>query len=168
VAKTPAPTAADNPAEAPVVREPIECARPGCGEVFVPQRSTARYHSATCRQRAARARKAAEHNAAENAKTGTRDEHDLVKAVRLELTQLDKLDTVNGQLVLQLARRAANPDESSLVALSKEIDARMTAARGAVPAAGSKPAPAEDDDDVTKARAARDRKRAGLGEASAG
>jgi hypothetical protein len=146
------------------------CAAPGCGERFVPKRSTARYHSATCRQRAARQRKAAEHNETEEAKTGTRDEHDLVKAVRLELEKAGRLMTVNGQLALQLARRAANPEESGLVGLSKELDARMTAALAdsKQPETGGAGAdsdgdPADEEDEVTRARRQREEARQAAG-----
>jgi hypothetical protein len=147
-------------------REPIECARPGCDERFVPRRSTAKYHSATCQRRASRQRKAVEHQVAEEAKTGTKDEHGLVKAVRIELEREGKVDTVDGQLALQLARRAADPTEPSLMSLSKEIRAVMAAAIGK-PSAGADEAPAAEaeDDDVSKARKARDRKRAAAGQA---
>lgn len=141
----------------------IECGAPDCDARFVPERSTAKYHSATCRQRAARARKAAERDAAEEANTGTDAEHGLVKAVRQALEAAGKLSTVNGQLALELARRAVHP-ESSLVSMSKELDARLTAALGTTAVAVTEP----EDDDVSKARKARDRKRAAAGEASAG
>jgi hypothetical protein len=143
-------------------RAEVECAAPDCSVRFSPERSTAKYHSATCRQRAGRARKAAEREAAEAAKSGTDAEHGLVKAVRIALEAAGKLSTVNGQLALELARRAVNP-ESNLVSMSKELDARLTAALGVKAAAVAEPEPA--DDDVTKARKARDRKRAAAGEA---
>jgi hypothetical protein len=38
---------------------PQQCARPGCGVTFVPQRPNAKYHSANCRQAAYEARKKA-------------------------------------------------------------------------------------------------------------
>lgn len=144
---------------------PVECAAPDCAVEFVPKRSTARYHSATCRQRAGRNRKAAAHQAGEEAKTGTDAEHGLVRSVRLALEKAEAIDEVAGQLALQLARRAANPDEPSLTALSKEIRALVAEAIGSTPA-GSSPTPEPvEDDDVAKARKARDRKRAAAGQA---
>lgn len=140
------------------------CEAPDCAVRFVPRRSTARYHSATCQRRASRARKAVEREAAEEAKTGTDAEHGLVKAVRAQLAEAGKLETVNGQLALELARRAVTP-ESSLVSISKELDSRLTAALGTAASANDLPPASVEQDDVTKAREARDRKRANAGQA---
>jgi hypothetical protein len=142
----------------------VVCAAPDCGARFVPKRSTAKYHSATCQRRASRARKAAEREASEEAKAGTDAEHGLVKAVRAQLAKAGKLETVNGQLALELARRAVTP-ESSLVSISKELDSRLTAALGTAVSAGDLPSAPVEQDDVTKAREARDRKRAAAGQA---
>jgi hypothetical protein len=146
------------------------CEAPDCEVVFEPKRPAGKYHSATCRQRAARARKAAESNVKDEAKTDTPAEHGLVRAVRTELETADRLNTVAGQLALQLARRAANPDESSLMALSKEIRAVMAdALAGAPPKPGGSDADGdsnatEQEDEVDAARRKREeaRKAAGL------
>ena len=148
-----------------------ECEAPDCAVRFTPPRSDAKYHAKTCRQRAARARKAAECQQVEDSKTGTA-EHGLVRAVRSRLMNVEALDTVNGQLALELARRAVD-QASPLVAMAKELDARITAAiaeagHDADPAAAGTSVASAESDEVRKAREARDRKRAALGEAPAG
>jgi hypothetical protein len=144
----------------------LTCAGPDCDVRFVPKRSTARFHSDTCRRRAGRGGRKAKDPAA---LPDDPDEHDLVKAVRAELEKHEAVSTVSGQLALQLARRAANPMDPGLVALSKELDARMAAAIGKQPAApvGDEAAGAAEpeDDEVRKARAKRDAKRAAASEA---
>lgn len=140
----------------------LTCEAPDCDRCFEPKRSTARFCSATCRQRAARARKAAEAQAREEAKTDTPAEHDLVRAVRLELEKADAVMTVPGQVALQLARKMANPDESGLSALAKELRVVLAEATGAmtpVPAGEVEP----EDDEVTKARRAREEAREAAG-----
>ena len=147
----------------------VTCAAPDCSETFVPKRSTAKYHSDTCRQRASRARKAAKDEQVVPVDPDTGDaEHGLVRAVRLELQRASALDTVAGQLALQLARRIANPEEAGLSALSKELRSLLAEAKGAaaVPADAAADAEPEDDDDVTRARKAREAKAAAAAEAS--
>lgn len=141
------------------------CEGPECTVEFEPARSTARYHSATCRQRAARARKAAEESVEADQERGEED-HPLVKAVREELAGAGRENTFNGQLALQLARKLTNPEEKAATALSKELRTVMAAALEGRPpepaeAEGEEPDP---EDEVTKARRARDeaRKAAGL------
>lgn len=138
----------------------VECAAPDCEVRFAPKRSTARYHSATCRQRAGRSRKAAA--AEEKADTATA-EHSLVVALRKELTRARKLDTFDGQVALELARRAVAVD-SNLTAFDK-LEAARRRALGDDVGAASAPEPAAEADDVTKAREARDRKRAAASQA---
>lgn len=145
------------------------CEAPDCEIDFTPKRSTARFCSTTCRQRANRAAKAAEHHATEESKTGTDAEHGLVKAVRGELAKANALDTVDGQVALQLARRAANPAEPGLVNLVKEIRAVVADAIGSAPkptggASADSDGPAEAEDEVDAARRKREeaRKAAGL------
>jgi len=139
---------------------------------FQPKRATAKYCSATCRQRAARQRKAAEAEAESEKTAGSSKEHGLVKAVRKELVQAKALDTVAGQLALAAARRIANPEESGFAAMSKELRSLLAEAKDAPvpigdPPPDRSPAP-EPDDQVAEARRARDRKRAALGEEDAG
>ena len=139
----------------------VTCAAPDCSETFVPKRSTAKYHSPTCRQRASRANKAA---AAEKVVTVDPDtgdaEHGLVRAVRNELTEAKALDTVDGQVAMQLARKLTDPDHVS-PGLAKELRATIAAAKGASaePKSDSTPA-AEEDDEVALARKAREAKAA--------
>ncbi|HEY9353539.1 MAG TPA: hypothetical protein VIP28_09825 [Nocardioides sp.] len=140
-----------------------ECAAPDCTEQFVPKRSTAKYHSATCRQRASRANKAAEAEqvVAVDPDTGNA-EHGLVRAVRTELEAAGAVGTVAGQLALQLARRIANPEEAGLSALSKELRSLLAEAKGAaaVPADPAVEPEPEEDDEVTRVRKLREAKAA--------
>jgi hypothetical protein len=131
----------------------------GCERTFVARSKRAKWCSSTCRQRAARDGKASVANTEAEAGTGLA-EHGLVKAVRAELEQAQKVDTFNGQLALQLATRLAAPNESESVALSKELRAVMDVALGKPAAAPeSEPAPpVAVDDEVTKARRAREQK----------
>lgn len=145
------------PAAEPDADGMVACAGPECSVRFKPQRRTARYHSGTCRQRAARAKKAAAESVEADVDAGKED-HPLVKAVRAELAKVDREDTFNGQLALQLARKLTNPDESGSTALSKELRAVMTAA---LAGAGQEQSPATapvEDDEITRAREARERK----------
>lgn len=139
------------------------CDAPDCGNEFEPKRSTARYCSATCRQRAARARRAAADERFVPTDPDTGDaEHGLVRAVRKELEAAGALETVAGQLALQLARRIANPEEAGLSALSKELRSLLEEAKGSrkpEPADAPEPTP-EPEDEVTKLRRAREAKAA--------
>lgn len=138
-----------------------ECGAPDCSVRFTPKRDDARFHSATCRQRAGRARKAAEAAAAPGPvdPDSGNAEHGLVRAVRKELTEADALETVDGQIALQLARRLADPDQVSS-GLAKELRATIAAAKGSeVPVPTGEPAPAAaEDDEVRRAREAREQK----------
>ncbi len=140
----------------------IACAAPECANKFTPKRSTARYCGTTCRQRAARARKAVAAAEAADSQAKTADaEHGLVRATRKQLEEADALDTVDGQIALQLARKLADPDHVSS-GLAKELRATLAAATGAKTLADSggdgPPAPAPEDDEVTRARESRERK----------
>jgi hypothetical protein len=135
------------------------CAGPECQVDFEPKRSTARFCSTTCRSRAARAKRAAAESVEADAEAG-KAEHALVRAVRKELADADALLTVAGQLALQVARRIADPDASGVSTLSKELRALLAEATASQPAPGG-PAPdaaAEEDDEVTRARKAREAK----------
>lgn len=141
------------------------CEGPGCEVDFEPKRSTARFHSATCRQRAGRERKAAESAAAADSVAKTGDaEHGLVRAVRQELLDAEALDTVAGQLALQMARRIADPEAAGISTLSKELRSLLAEAKGAAPAGPEPdPEPVEEEDEVTKARRAREEARQAAG-----
>lgn len=145
----------------------VEVTCTGCGSAFEAKSARAKWCTTTCRQRAARARKAVERSteveavgAAEAADRAGKAEHELVAAVRRELTVAAAITTVAGQQALQLARRMCDPDESSIVALSKELD-RMIAkalagAMPPVPVGGQSAGPT--DDELTHARETRERK----------
>lgn len=128
--------------------DPVTCAAPDCSVEFTPKRSTAKYHSTTCRQRASRGRKAAaaEKVVAVDPDTGSA-EHGLVRAVRRELEAAGADETVAGQLALQLARRIANPEEAGLSALSKELRSLLAEALAAGSPVGKPDAVDEDDED---------------------
>ncbi|MGH3976995.1 MAG: hypothetical protein ACRDS9_27300 [Pseudonocardiaceae bacterium] len=147
-------------------RESVRCEAPDCKVDFVPKRSTARYCTTTCRSRAARSRKAAEDNAAEETKTGTDAEHELVRAVRLELDKAKATMTVAGQLALQVARRIANPETSGISALSKELRELLAEACGPAQPVNSGPPPKVEEDEVDKARRRREEKAARAAEKS--
>lgn len=135
----------------------ITCQGPDCDVEFEPQRSTAKYHSATCRQRAGRARKAAAAERAAEEKADTSAEHGLVKAVRKELEDAKALESVPGQLALQFARRMANPEESGLSAMSKELRLLLAEAKtGAAPPPAPSTATEDEDDEVKQARRRRE------------
>lgn len=154
----------------------VKCA--SCATPFQAQRSTAAYCSKACRERARRQRakpkrpakrtpaKKAAAKAPAAPRTPVIDRHGLVVAVKAELEQLDKVDTFDGQLALQLARRMANPSEGGITALAKELKAAMAELRGAKapPALGDPEPPTEpEDDEVTRARARREEARQAAG-----
>lgn len=140
----------------------LECQGPDCATKFEGRAGT-KFCSATCRSRARRAREAAAANAEDESKSGSPAEHGLVKAVRLELEKAKAIDTVPGQLALQFARRMANPEESGLSAMSKELrlllaeaKAETAAGAGADDGSGAPPEPEPEDDEVKKARRKRE------------
>lgn len=157
--------------QAAAAKPAVVCAYVDCDVEFTPKRATAKYHSATCRQRARRQRTAAEANAAEEAKTAGDAEHLLVRAVRLELEKATAIDTVEGQIALQLARRLADPEESGPSALAREVRAALARAveSSAKPEPGAAAAPAAvEDDEVAQARRRQEEKAAAAAAAAAG
>lgn len=158
----------------PVTKPALQCAAPECSNTFTPKRSTAKYCGTTCRQRAARARRAAEAAAAvdEAAETAPGEggaEHGLVKATRLELEKADAIDTVDGQIALQLARKLTDPDQTGFAGLAKELRAVLRDAIGAPPPTPTEGDSASDGDDlpdeVKAARRKRDAARQAAGQA---
>lgn len=168
----------------PSSRKPIAkvaCAGPACRKRFTPSRSTARYCSEPCRQRARRGTKkpaatatapaavaeAAEQGApkrqpAPKRSTASADSHELVMALRKELEDAKALDTFEGQLALELARRLVTPGEGASSLADKVRAARSAALGQAKPATGGggEPQPPAEDDDVAKARKRREAKAA--------
>jgi hypothetical protein len=137
------------------------CEGPGCEVDFEPVRSTARFHSATCRQRAARDRKAAGQSVEVDAAAG-KAEHSLIRAVRKELVDAGALDTVDGQLALQIARRIVDPDGTGVSTLSKELRSLLAAAKASRTAEpspdGDKPGTSAATDPMDEIRKRRDAK----------
>jgi hypothetical protein len=151
----------------------VTCAWPECGREFEAKRSTAKFCSVTCRSRAARDRKAAA--AAEkvgqvsaHADPDGLAEHALVTAVRRELVEARALQTVDGQIALQLARKVVDVAASGISPLARELRVVLDRAK----AAGAKP-PGDDDaghheepsaeDEVARARRLREEARQAAG-----
>jgi hypothetical protein len=93
----------------------------------------------------------------------------LVAAVYRELDEAGRLDSIAGQLALQLAAKMVDYDVSGSAALSKEFrsvlaEALASANAGGGPEAGS---PADDDELNEIARKRDEKRRAAAGEASA-
>lgn len=138
----------------------VDCAASECSASFTPKQKSQRYCSATCRQRGARERKHADAAAAVDDKARTQTggaAHKLVTVTEAELTKAGALDTVDGQLALQLARKLADPDVAGFDRLMEKLRGVLADVRGTSVAGGEGPAaePAEPDDEVTKARRAR-------------
>ena len=136
----------------------------GCGEYFEARGAKAKWCSDRCRK--AKAREAQESDPVETPSDEHHD-HELVASVRKELEAVDRLDTFAGRLALQLAKRLADPSESGISSLSKELRTVMAAALdGVTPpsAEGDQPAAAvEVEDEVEKARRKREEARQAAG-----
>ncbi|MBJ8342788.1 hypothetical protein JGU71_28250 [Antrihabitans sp. YC3-6] len=112
-----------------------------CGAEFEARRSTAKYCSDRCRQRRKRG--------SEPGPVG------LVGSVTAELKAAGRLDSFDGQLAVELARQLTAQGASGISSLSKELRTVMATA---LDGASVKSAPADADDEVSKAREARERK----------
>lgn len=80
-------------------------------------RRDARFCSATCRKRSSRGADGA-------------PDDGLVRSVRKELEDADRLESFAGQLALQLAREMAAPGATGIAAMSKELRVVMADALG--------------------------------------
>lgn len=167
----------------------LVCAGPGCRKRFEPRRSTARFCSPSCSQRARRktraaktaaarkpaARKAAakktaapKRKEATQTATSAADNHELVVALRQELETAGALDIFEGQLAIELARRLVKPDSNASSLADKVRAARDAALSQADTGSGNPPGdqapPENEDDEVTRARTRREeaRKAAGI------
>lgn len=125
-----------------------------CGQPFEAKRRTARFCSATCRSRARRTSSPPVRGQRDKGRAKPGADSALVVAVRRELEEAGQLATVEGQLALMLAAQSATVAASALATLSVELRRLMALAlaRGAQP-----------EDDVTRARRAREEKRRQLG-----
>ena len=154
----------------------VTCA--GCGVKFKAKSPRAKWHNAACRKRAQRAATKATKSAPAKKAVAKRparrdsgstsasvlDRHDLVVSVRRDLETAGKLETFQGQLAVQLARRIADPNETGASPLSKELRAVMAVALTVVaPAADESAEAAEHEDEVTRARKAREEARQAAG-----
>lgn len=148
----------------------LTCA--GCHGSFEAKTVRAKWCSSACRKRTQRA--AAQAARSERSSTAdadpaedaddSGDAHDLVSSVMRDLEKAKAVDTFNGQLALQLARRMSNPDESGISALSKELRSVMAAALGMpVPSESADKPSAGEDDEVTRARSRREEARQAAG-----
>lgn len=141
----------------------------GCGTVFEAKSARAKWCGAACRKRvqraAARNRPAARRTPAATAKKSTvggrRQAKPLVAAVRKELELADRLDTVDGQIAVLLAEQAAVAAGSAASKLTDSLRLAVDRALGlgTRPAGGGEP----DDDEVTRARKAREEAREAVG-----
>lgn len=118
-----------------------------CGGEFEASRSTAKYCSARCRQRNRRTAGGA---------TEQPIVSELVTVIRKELGRWKKLDTVEGQLAIELAVKISTPGMTGVAGLSKELRSVRSQIRAAAsPPAPSGPAPK---DMVAEARKKREQK----------
>lgn len=132
----------------------------GCGVAFTAKSSRAKWHSPACKKRRQRQPET-------EAETPTPDadptDTGLVDAVRRELSEADRLNTVHGQMALQLARNMTAVDATGVAGLSKELDRiRALALEGWEPP-GVQPQPdpvaeVEVEDEVEAARRRREEK----------
>lgn len=139
----------------------VTCA--GCHERFEAKTKRAKWCTPACKMRAKRRGDVAP---AEESKAPAPVDDGLVSAVRAQLAAADRLDTVPGQLAVQLARKLVDVDATGVSGLSKELRAVLAEALEGYepPAAGDQPAEAADvDDEVTRARRAREQARQAAG-----
>jgi hypothetical protein len=114
-----------------------------CGNEFKARRATARFCSSSCRSKARRRTEPA----------GPDPDSALVDAVRRELDEAGCLDTVDGQIALQLARKMSTQTGKDLVGLVAELRNVLVRARSS----------AGGPDEVQRARHLREEKRRALG-----
>jgi hypothetical protein len=118
-----------------------------CGAEFEAKRSTAKFCGAACQKRAKRGATSPANEPDPNA--------GLVESVRRELGDAQRLDTVDGQLAIELAKQVTAAGATGIAGLSKELRTVMASAlRGAEPR-NEQPAR---DDEVDKARRRREQK----------
>lgn len=127
----------------------VDMACVGCGEAFEAKTRRAKWCSDACKMRTHRG-------------GGSTDRPEvptsgLESSVRRELEAASAVDTFAGQLALQLAKRLSTPEESGISSLSKELRTVMASAlEGRTPPSAE--GAAEPEDEVDKARKARDAK----------
>lgn len=128
-----------------------------CGQSFDARRKNAKYCSERHRVAASRARQPIADEAPSPVDLDLdAPASELETSIHRDLERAGVLDTYPAQLALQLAKRLAQPDESGIAGLSKELRTVMAAAlEGSIPAAADED---DSDDEVAKARRARELK----------
>lgn len=136
----------------------------GCGEPFEAKTRRRKWCSDACKMRHRRGgSETVAPSAVDEAPADPPADEGLLAAVRRELAEAGRLDTIAGQLAVQLARQVTAVDAKGVAGLSKELRAVLTEALEGVeptppsPETAEEP-PAEADDEVARAREARERK----------
>lgn len=127
---------------------------PVCKTDFEAERSTAKYCSPTCRQRAKRGRD-------EQAEVSD----SLVGSVRRRLRKANAEDTVEGQLAIQIARQIVSPGATGIGALSKELRQVIAEAEELAGATTKTTEPETDELDALRERRERKAREAAAGRA---
>lgn len=120
-----------------------------CSTEFEAKRSTAKYCSARCRQLAKRRR-------VDEPSPDAEHSSELVKEIRKELTRMNQLHTVDGQLALELAIKITTPGMTGVASLSREL--RSLRGQIRMSAAPPKPSGPTPKDQVAAARERREQK----------
>lgn len=107
-----------------------------CESRFEAKRSTAKYCSDRCRQRSKRRTDASPPD-----DDGADRRSELLAQVRKELGDLNKLDTVDGQLAVELAIQITTPGMTGVAGLSKELRSVRAQIRMTAPQPGPTPSP---------------------------
>lgn len=135
----------------------------GCGVPFTAKSPRAKWHAPGCKKRVQRNPPAVEPDVDEPDPTWV-DAHPLVAATKRELEAANAVDSFHGQLAIALAKRLVTPDESGVSALANQLRVAMAAALGqATPPDPGDGGSGEDDDEVTRARKAREEAREAAG-----
>lgn len=146
----------------------VVCA--GCERTFEAKTRRAKWCSAACKMRKRRKPGAPEPADRPDQPAAADDpvNDGLVAAVRQQLEAADRLNTVAGQLAVQLAWKLISVDATGVSGLSKELRAVLAEALEGTPATGGGDAGDEDGalpDEVTAARRKRDAAREAAGRA---
>lgn len=132
---------------------------PGCHKTFTAKSPRAKWCSRTCKNRVARA--------AASASTDTSPEPTpLVRATERELTEAGVLESFDGQLAVELARRVSASGAAGVSGLVKELRQVMAKAKGEKPPEPDDPEAEDLDtgpDELDELQRLRDEKRAAAG-----
>lgn len=141
----------------------------GCSRRFTSGSPMSVWCSSTCRTRVKRVEAREQRSEAETEQRAVEPEHPLVTQARTELTEADKLTTVDGMLVMELAEAIARCGPAGKVGLVREFQRARATVLGReveVPAEESdsdeSALPTPEDRQVDEVRRKRDEKRASL------